>query len=476
MIKKCSQISNDLFNNHSILKKHVGLLKCIREVFQGEDDILFFKVPGRVNLIGEHVDYNNGPVLPCAIDREVVLSIKPNSNGLIRIMNVNPVYEEVSFYVHDDIIPDEKGNWGNYIKAGVKGILDQVIKSSHMSSESLNGFEGIISSTVPQAAGLSSSSTLVVGAVLAFESVNNLKLNKLEIAEICADAEHFVGTAGGGMDHAAILLGEKDSFLKIEFNPLSAEPISAPQDIEMVLFHSLIEAEKSSYAREAYNRRVLECNFARDLFNQFIMSIKSISKKHINYIGDIKPAYYTIEPVQLDHIISEFLESLPEKYSLEDLLRQLDISKTDMADRYRHVLRGSNLQEIPGGYKLKSRFRHVYSECKRVNQAASCLISSEKTKLGNLLDLSHKSLSEDYEVSTPEVDSIVNLLKINGAYGARMIGAGFGGMILALTDKVHANELIGKMQKVFYSEKSIKEYPEYIIRCNPADGAGLFQI
>jgi N-acetylgalactosamine kinase len=305
---------------------------------------------------------------------------------------------------------------------------------------------------------------------------NKLHLSKMEIAEICADAEHFVGTAGGGMDHAAILLGENESFLKIEFNPLKAEPISSPHDIELVLFHSLLEAEKSSYVRNAYNRRVLECNFSMEIFNMYVAEKRSISMDRLDYIGDINTEKLGLDHQQLDEFINAFLDSLSQMYSLEKLLALFEVSKNELTDRYQHILRGASLDNNGEGYNLKKRFKHVYSECQRVNQAVECLKSNNKTELGRLLDKSHNSLSGDYEVSTPEVDSIVRLLKSSGAYGARMVGAGFGGMILALTDKASADDLIDKMQKTFYSDKSIKDSLEYIIRCNPADGAGFIQI
>jgi galactokinase len=445
----------------------------VRSRFHDDDDIWILKVPGRVNLIGEHVDYNNGPVLPCAIDREIIICLKPASKGMIQISNVDAQYPVVSFSVEEKIKPFEKGHWGNYVKAGAKGILDHAIKSSLLSKDRVSGFDAIVSGTVPQAAGLSSSSTLVVGAAMAMLKVNELHLSNLKIAEICASAEHFVGTAGGGMDHAAILLGEENSFLKIEFNPLSAEPISAPNDIEMVLFHSLIEAEKSSFVREAYNKRVLECNFAKDLFNLYLSKSTAFSQTRIDYLGDIKESLFGIENEKLERLTSEFLNSLAETYSLRDLLRHFDLSKDDLTDKYQHVLRGAKLNDESVCYNLKSRFRHVYSECQRVNQAVSCLKSNDKIELGNLLNLSHKSLSEDYDVSTPEVDSIVNLLKENGAYGARMVGAGFGGMILALTDKSHAIELIGKMQQALYSGKPDIKSENSIIRCKATEGAGF---
>jgi N-acetylgalactosamine kinase len=432
-------------------------------------------VPGRVNLIGEHVDYNNGPVLPCAIDREVVLCCRKNNTGVVRVKNVDPAYPEVTFSILKQIVPDKMGHWGNYIKAGVKGITGDSSQTSSKTKEVQFGFDAVISSTVPQAAGLSSSSTLVVAAALAILTVNEIFIDRLTLAEICADAEHFVGTSGGGMDHAAILLGKKDAFVKLQFNPLRAESISAPPEIELVLFHSLIEAEKSRNVREAYNKRVLECNMALDIFNLFLKSQNIFSEHKLEYIGDITSEFMGLSQSAIDKLVPEFLNTLSEIYSRQDLEVLFRISLNKLADRYKHILRDSSLKDVKNGFKLKQRFKHVYSECQRVHRSIQCLKNKDILALGKIIDTSHESLSRDYEVSTPEIDSIVTLLKKHGTYGARLVGAGFGGMILALTDSSHSEELITNIQKSFYSRQPDISFNETVIRCNTADGAGIIE-
>ena len=153
----------------------------------------------------------------------------------------------------------------------------------------------IVSSTLPLAAGLSSSSALVVAAAFSFMWVNNSNLDKLQLAEICAEAEHFVGTAGGGMDQTTSLMGRKDTFLRIEFNPFKVQSIPAPKNIALLLFHSLVEAEKSHHVREEYNRRVLECRMGVDLFNRFIAKQPNDQVNSISYIGEIQSDYYGLK-------------------------------------------------------------------------------------------------------------------------------------------------------------------------------------
>jgi len=466
-------INIEYFQQHPVLKNHISLCDYARRKFSDTNDISIIRVPGRINLIGEHVDYNNGAVLPCAIDREIVLCLTENKSGLVRVSNVNPDYPKIQFSVKNLIEPDEKGLWGNYIKAGVKGIVDYFSQKGEFNPDEIKGFDAIISSTLPPAAGLSSSSTLVVGAAMSFLTVNNIEMNKLKVAEICAEAEHFVGTAGGGMDHAACLLGVKNAFLKINFNPLKAQPVQAPGDLDIILFHSLVEAEKSGHVREEYNRRVLECHLALDLFNQFISKQFPGITTPLKSLGEITSNYFDIPQPVLDGHVHKFLVSLQDAYTLSEILTLLNCSVDELEELYCNMLRGAKLIEIDGGYKLKGRFRHVYSECQRVEMAIKYLQQNDKVSLGKLLNASHKSLAEDYEVSTPEVDSIQYLLRRFGAYGSRIVGAGFGGMVLAISDHSHSNELIEKMKETFYSKKILNNLDNYIIRCNTADGAGL---
>jgi galactokinase len=210
-----------------------------------------------------------------------------------------------------------------------------------------------------------------------------------------------------------------------------------------------------------------------DLFNRFLSDRLSAGTKPLKFLGDVTPQYFGISKTELDIFISEFISSLTVTYSLKELLSLFNVSGSELANQYRNVLRGADLGEIEGGYKLKGRFRHVYSECQRVEKAINILKDKEKIELGKLLDASHKSLANDYEVSTPEVDSIVKLLKQFGAYGSRIVGAGFGGMVLALSDHSHSDVLIEKMKESFYSKKLSQNLDNYIIRCNTADGAGL---
>jgi len=473
MFRKCKTLDGDFFQNHPVLKHHNFLFEKIKSTFVPEDNLLFLKAPGRVNLIGEHTDYNMGPVLPCAIDKEIVFCIRPCETQEIKVSNVNHKFDDVGFSFKLGIEPFSKGHWGNYIKAGIKGIIDYLEATSPDKIKYFKGFEAVVSSTLPTAAGVSSSSALMVASALSFVSVNKLDLNKQKIAEICAKAEHFVGTAGGGMDQAASLLAKENSFLKIDFNPLRIEQISAPEDIQLVLFHSMEKAEKSGKAQIEYNRRVLECRMGVDLFNRFIQNELKGDYPGINYIGEIKTDLFNLNNDELDLLVGRFLNDLPDAYSILEFTTVMDLNESELNERYRHILLGAPLKEPADGFKILSRFRHVYSECQRVDNTVKCLRNRDMSVLGELLNQSHDSLSQYYEVSTSEVDKLVNILRENGAFGARIMGAGFGGMVLAYTEASMLEHLIEQAKKLYYHEKRLQNFNNLIFPCIAVQGAGL---
>jgi N-acetylgalactosamine kinase len=473
MLTKCKELDQHYFLNHPVLKNHISLLGKIKETFSPDDSIFFLKAPGRVNLIGEHTDYNMGPVLPCAINKEIVFCIRPGNLFQIHAINTDEKFSHIKFSINQKIEPESRGSWGNYIKAGIKGVIDFIEDSKPQMIKEFRGYDIIVSGNLPQAAGVSSSSALVVAAALSFALANKLDLGKQMIAGICAKAEHFVGTSGGGMDQAASLLGKKNAFLYMEFNPLKIKEISAPEGFQLILFNSLIMAEKSGKARLEYNRRVLECKIAVDLFKHFFNE-KTDNYQHINFIGEIKPEQLGLTQIELDKQVEFFLSDLADSYSVGQLAAQMAITKKEFNNRYRSILQDDNLQkEFQHGFKIKSRFKHVYYECRRVNKAVDCLLNNRLDELGDLINQSHESLSRDYEVSIAGVDELVKILRENGAMGARIMGAGFGGMVLALTETAKVNQLIEIAKKEYYLNKASQFQNDFIFPCVAADGAGL---
>ena len=208
------------------------------------------RAPGRVNLIGEHIDYAGLPVFPMAIQREVRIAFRPREDGLVLAATTDPAYAPCHFEVGRDIEPYEDGDWGNYLKAAVQGM----VRAYGLE----RGFDAVIQSTVPVAAGLSSSSALVIATALALSGSNDAEPDPIELAELMADAEQYVGTRGGGMDQAISSGGRAGCAARVEFDPLRVEPVPVPDGWKFVVAHSLVQAHKSGGAREGYNRRRAE--------------------------------------------------------------------------------------------------------------------------------------------------------------------------------------------------------------------------
>jgi galactokinase len=196
------------------------------------------RAPGRVNLIGEHIDYHHLPVLPIAIDREILLHFRTRPDRLVRACSTAPSTAEVSFELGREIPTGPPGDWSNYLRAAAQSLV-----RSHGVDRGM------------EVAGLSSSSALVVATGLALAEVGGVRIAREDLASQMAEAERYTGTRGGGMDQATCLLAREGHALHLRFAPLRARPIPVPAHARLIVAHSLERAEKSGAAQEAYNTR-----------------------------------------------------------------------------------------------------------------------------------------------------------------------------------------------------------------------------
>ena len=206
--------------------------------------------PGRVNLIGEHTDYNGLPVLPIAIDRAIRIDFRVVGEATVRLDSPMARFAPFAFQLKRPIEAADQGDWSNYVRAAARGLLERGV-------ELRRGIEGtVVTGDVPIAAGLASSSALVVASALALLKANGVveTISRIELAELMARAERFVGLRGGGMDQAACLHGIAGHALRIEFEPLRVTPVAVPRRWRWVVASSLVRAEKSAGARGAVQR------------------------------------------------------------------------------------------------------------------------------------------------------------------------------------------------------------------------------
>ena len=217
------------------------LVRRFRAEFPRAKDVSIVRAPGRVNLIGEHTDYCGLPVLPMAIPREIACCSSKRRDKKVRARNTDDTYAPFEFNVREPIPFFEDGQWGNYVKAAFQGLADHF-----GSGTGLPGMDMVFDGNIPTGAGLSSSSALVVATALAVLSHIQKKVEKKELAEAMAAAERYVGTQGGGMDHAASLLSESGKALKIDFFPLRVQPVDIARGFSFLVCNSMIAAQKSA--------------------------------------------------------------------------------------------------------------------------------------------------------------------------------------------------------------------------------------
>jgi N-acetylgalactosamine kinase len=422
----------------------------------------FVRAPGRVNLIGEHVDYNGYPVLPMAITQGVRLACAPRDDAVVELCNADGfIYEARSFELSDGIPAYEDGDWGNYAKAAVQSLTRLALERGRAAGE-LRGLSCLVHGDVPPAAGLSSSTALVVGVGLVFAAVNRLEIGRQAMAERMAEAEHYVGTQGGGMDQAACLLAREGHVLKVEFGPLRATRLPFPADYCIVGAHSTIEARKTAQQRLAYNRRVLECALGAHLLG------RALSVEAPQRLADLA-RYVANAETELPRLLHTTLKGR-DSLSLRGAAAVFETDPGRFARQYLRMGDG-RLLPMPGdGLKVLSRCRHVFSEARRTHVAESCLKKGDMARLGQVMDESHASCAEDLEVSCYELNQLVEIMRDAGALGARLTGAGFGGFAIALAHTDAAKGILQAVRQDFYAHRPAPPKGAFFV-CRPAQGA-----
>ena len=375
--------------------------------------------PGRVNLMGDHIDYNGLSVLPMALQRRVILLLRPRRDRLVRIASTAAGFASREFSASADLPPFPAGDWGNYAKAAVQELAADVAEP--------RGFDALAHSDIPIASGLSSSSALTVAFALAFLHANERRMETLELAERMAVAERYVGTRGGGMDQAICLGAREGAACRIDFDPLRLHCRDIPPDWTFLVAFSGVRAEKSGPARAAYNARAAECREAIRAMNGAL--------------------------------------GLP-----------LD------AD-WRRLLSGRTAAELVAiaddalAGDILRRFRHVVTEAGRVARAERALEQGSIAEFGRLLSESHRSLADDYEVSLPELDELVGLATKAGAAGARLTGAGFGGCVVALCEAERARAIEGSLREGYYAARGTPGVGETgLFAARPGAGARVTRL
>jgi galactokinase len=234
-------------------------------------------VPGRVNLIGEHIDYHNLPVLPMAIGRKIRVAFRARTDRVIRACSSS--FGEREFEWTKQLMPSESGDWVNYVKAAAQAVEGRWKLKF--------GIDATVVSDLPPAAGLSSSSALLTGFTLALLRANGVQATFEELMDVLPEGEYFVGTRGGGMDHAAVLAGRRGCAILVNFAPLAVSSVPVPEGWVFLIAHSLTTAEKSGDVRSKYNaRRTAGSNALHGLgFHSFGQALERYSVEELSELA-----------------------------------------------------------------------------------------------------------------------------------------------------------------------------------------------
>jgi galactokinase len=367
---------------------------------KSEEPSLFF-APGRINLIGEHIDYNGGNVFPCALDFGTTAVARKRNDNKIKFASINLSHTvEVDL---DHISYDKKDGWANY----PKGVIDQFLKKEFK----LGGFEVLYYGTIPNGAGLSSSASIELVTSVLLKEFFNCHIDQVEMVKLSQKAENeFVGVNCGIMDQFAIGMGKKDRAIYLNCDTLEYEYVPVDlKDMKLVIANT---NKRRGLEDSKYNERRRECDMA-------VAALQT--RLDIDYLADLTP----------------------EKW-----------------EENKHLITDET---------VRKRAEHAVYENARVKEAVTKLRQGDMIAFGKLLDESHKSLRDLYEVTGFELDTMVEeAWKTEGVLGSRMTGAGFGGCTISIVKEEAVNKFMRQVGENYQKKTGLK--PDFYI-ANIGDGA-----
>jgi len=518
------------------------------------------RAPGRVNLIGEHIDYEGYSVLPMAISLDTLVAVGTRDEASLHVSNVDHEGHAAGTLPIDprEPVDVDSHSWRNYVHAAYKGVFlhywrrqqkqqekqqqqkeqaagagageeppakkakaddeasapaaaaaatepnanpgagdpapnasmevdggaaapavspaaapangdndDDVAPNENCDDPVLNvactpeevewpsqkGINMVVDGRVPQGSGLSSSSALVCAVSLAVMHAKGMSFTKEEIAEFARECEKYVGTMSGGMDQAISIMGERGFAKLIDFNPVKAFSVPLPIGGTFVIANTIVQSLKAVGGEGKYNLRVLECTLASivlglslGLPKELALELKTL-KEVQELMGEKKES-----PVE---VLQEKLHT--EEYSKQELEGILGMPLEGFFEDQPEFLRAVAFCDRTGqGYGLYNRALHVYSEADRVS--TMCKLCSDESKdkferIGRVMTASHRSCKTLYNCSSPELDELVQLAISNGAYGARLTGAGWGGCVVAYVSENIKNKFVEEIYRAYYKKK-----------------------
>jgi len=506
-------------DNDDLKRQAAGM--CLRTIeafadrYGRDRNVIVIRSSGRINLVGTHIDHRGGSVNPITI-KHMWLVVEPRDDDLVLAKNVESEYFPDEQFRISDCLPagekirgwdawchdefekrrhDPSASWSNYVRAAVLYFQHLNTKDDGSFCPAIRGMNMMVYGNIPRAAGLSSSSAVVMLTAEAVVRINAIQTELIDLAEHCGYAEWYVGTRGGCSDHAAIIFGKAGAILHITRFPLTVEDAALAAGYSFVLANSLIEAKKQAGARDAFNSRVAAYILG-------LMMIRKNFPQHagkLEYLRDVNPRILGVDQAEIYRMV----KSLPASASRADVSSQLAQHEQEL----RHLFRSHEEQEQ--GYLIRQICLYGIAECIRAEMVPQCLRTGDMKTFGELINTSHDgdrvirligqqrvatdnsypderidALISDlesgdperisraslwrqgggYDVSLPEIDMLVDIaLASPGVVGAGLVGAGMGGCIVAVVENAYARRVIENIAEQYYRPRNLPVAAEIVI-------------
>lgn len=450
--------------------RYVQLLKLFVEKY-GDKKVIITRSPGRVNLMGRHIDHRGGGINVMTTDKDIVFVSAIRDDDEIHITNVNENFPDKCFSIEKtlgekkyekwlDYLADERvtkelaasnGCWSNYVKSAV-------IKAQFETETRLCGMDMAASGTIPVAAGLSSSSSIVVAVMEAVVALNGLNLSDKDFVNLCGEGEWFVGSRGGAGDHAAMKCGKASRIVHLGFKPFTLGESAAFSDrYAVIVANSMLKAKKSEGSKDKFNAKVAAYEFAFMLIKRLFPDYGFVEFRDIAKVRPYSEIYRILKAIPETVTQGAVLALLPE---YKDRIKQIFAT---------HI--------APDVYDLRGVALYGISECVRAERCMQLLNEGRYADLGEMMKISHNgdrvggakitdelldALAEQnadvalqcgvYDCSTPQIDYLCDVLNAtDGVLGSAIVGAGLGGCVVALVEKAKANTVIDVINEKYYN-------------------------
>ena len=497
------------------------VLNCYGKRFGFDEKVCIVRVPGRINLMGRHIDRQGGFNNFLALDRETIAVAGVRKDNNVIAVNTRPKqFKPVRFNISEmighfawsdwdnfinsdwvrDMLANTAGDWGNYIKAAM-------LRLQHRYQDvKIHGVNLAVSGNIPIAAGLSSSSTILVATLQAAIALNNFALTSQQCIDLCGEGQWFVGSRRGPGDHAAIFLGQRGKIAHVGFLPFRVEDIiDSPKDYQIIIANSHIKAPTNKSAIQTFNTKIASYNLSFALLKQCHREIANIAE----YIRDISPTKLSCTTSDIYRMLLKvpqfatrkklksmlstehkgLMESCfathtePEQYHLRAVLlfgiAEIARSKIciDYLQQHKMTEFGNLMKASHDGDRLyhfgqDGRYNSIHDSCtdEYLNKLIWDLASEDPQKV---LNAQLYMQPGRYGCSTKEIDQMVDIAcSVDGVAGAQMAGPGLGGCIMILAKKDSVEQVRKAMNKNYYKPNKL---PSAVIDCITAEGAGLVE-